>query len=362
MNFQRFFFAILTITLSSQMVSAWGGRGHDTICQAAVHLVQNEELKSFLKYRVFIMGHLCNAPDTHWRDLPREVSGVGSPAHYIDPEILGLPILQIPLDFAGLVRDFTGKPNPYKPGETIKSVPNELGSVWWRADQNMRKLATLKPIFARLPVPTERKDQTDPENPYNKTTFEMLATMGLMGHFVGDVGQPYHNTSDYDGYDARHGGLHAYYEELVVAEFDENLFARIVRKARGLSGSAFNPTSSVLERMRHMSHLAASEIPAVLRADPIITESSEREEHGMTLRTPAERQSAKIGLQRFDSLIVPQMARSAKLLAQLWDEGYTKAGRPNLSVYKWFKFPHLPEFVAPDYIPSQSPPMDHQKK
>ncbi len=357
-QFQKLKFLVLPIIsvlaglVSGQTASAWGGHGHDSICQAAVHLVKNEELKSFLKYRAFMVGHLCNIPDTAWRDLPKEVAAIGAPTHYIDPELLGLPIPQIPLNFATIIRDYTGKPSAYKPSETIKSIPDEFGSVWWRADQFVKKIGALKSVYQNLTVPMEKKDQQDPKNPYNQATFEMLTAMGLMGHYVGDVGQPYHNTADYDGYDAHHGGLHSYYEEVVVAEFDEMLIPRIVQEARGISNPTLQPGVSTLEKMRYMSQIAAADIPAVLRADPMIQESTSREELGMLIRTPAERQPAQVGLQKFNALITKQMGRSAQLLANLWDQAYVDAGKPNLTVYKWFKFPHTPDFVVPDYVPA----------
>ncbi|MNL81910.1 hypothetical protein D3C87_2091530 [compost metagenome] len=44
------------------------------------------------------------------------------------------------------------------------------------------------------------------------------------------------------------------------------------------------------------------------------------------------------------------MARGALLLANLWDEAYVQAGRPQLAAYKSYKYPFTVDFVAPDYF------------
>ena len=43
---------------------AWGGRGHDAICEASAFLVKDKNLKEFFKFRSHTLGHLCNSPDT----------------------------------------------------------------------------------------------------------------------------------------------------------------------------------------------------------------------------------------------------------------------------------------------------------
>ena len=74
-----------------EQAMAWGGRGHHSICSAAVHLVQDDHLREFLSSRPHIMGHLCNIPDTYWRSLPPTVSKSGDAGHYIHLEMIGFP-------------------------------------------------------------------------------------------------------------------------------------------------------------------------------------------------------------------------------------------------------------------------------
>ena len=58
---------LFAICMLSQITLAWGGRGHDVICESATQLVEDPELKSFLVTRTHIMGHLCNVPDISWK-------------------------------------------------------------------------------------------------------------------------------------------------------------------------------------------------------------------------------------------------------------------------------------------------------
>ncbi len=342
-------------SLSAQ---AWGGRGHYTICDAATHLVKDENLKIFLKTRNFMIGHLCNVPDTSWRDLSPEIVAINAPTHYINPEVIGLSLDKVPLDYKEIIRLFTGKGNEFKPGETIQSIPNDLGSVWWRVDQFMREIQKIKPIFAtKKPkesplAPTGTAPLSAPvPDPTALAIYQMMNFMGEMGHFVGDVSQPMHNTADYDGYGVGHGGLHGYYETGVVAEFSESLIVAIVAKAKTLHAPELFEKGTAVERMRQMSVVAISELPLLYKLDPIIEPSSTKDENGLTLKTPAKRQSTKVGLDVYSDLITLEMARSAKLLAILWDEAYASLGSLDLSKYRLYTFPFTPDFVIPDYYP-----------
>lgn len=120
--------------------------------------------------------------------------------------------------------DFTGTENKFKSdGGKIFSIPTEFGSVWWRVDQFVRRIAGLEKNFAVAKPPTNGKEEQDNELAYNKLAFQMVIDMGLMGHFVGDTSQPFHTTADYDGYVAGHGGIHAYFEDTAVGQFDGDL-------------------------------------------------------------------------------------------------------------------------------------------
>lgn len=333
---------------------AWGGRGHHSICSAAVHLVQDKNLSDFLKFRPHIMGHLCNVPDIYWKSLPATISKSGNPAHYIDPEVLGLAIKDIPADFLNVEKNFTGKSNKFKTEATIFSVPEEVGSLWWRADQFNRRIVGRKEAMSKIVLPKGGKEEQDDRLPYNKEIYDMTVNMGIMGHFIGDVSQPLHSTADHDGWAAGHGGLHSYYEELSVSQAPEDLEARIVQAARRIKKADWLEDRPIIERMRFMSEESAKEIPKLFAKDPIKKKSEIKSDKGMEVRTPPERESNAIGWKKFESMIIGDMARSARLLAALWDKQYAELGKPDLSAYRSYHYPLEPDFVAPDYTSSKA--------
>ncbi len=344
-----FFFGV-TFSLTQQAF-AWGGRGHDTICQSAVQLVQDKNLKAFLLYRPHVLGHLCNVPDVYWKSMTSDLTKEGNPTHYISSEMLGVSLQYLPLDLAALTAKYNGTESKTKPGVKIVNLPYDMGTSWWRANQlfHMAVKSASKIKAQSLPAPTNSKEQQDSNLPYNQAVYDMMVYMGVMGHFVGDNSQPFHNNDDHDGYAAGHGGIHAYYEEQTVAFFEADLSARIVAKANTLKRSPFMFEKTPLEQMRSLSQIAFDEVGAVLRLDPILTPSTLKEEHGMKIRTPATRKPAEIGQKSFAPLIVTQMGRSALLLAKLWDDIYAQAGKPNLAPYRSYRYPLTPDFIMPDY-------------
>lgn len=354
--------AILALLIGSGIATqaqAWGGRGHAAICETAVYLVKEPGLKEYLKNKPQMMGHLCNMPDFYWRSLNSEQTKLGNPTHFIDPEITGLKVSEIPLDFKQVVENFTGKPNQFKKGATIFSVPTELGSAWWRADQFYRRFLTFNKDLQAAVAPKNTKEETDNDLPYNKAAYEMVVSLGVMGHFVGDISQPLHTTANYDGYATGHGGLHAYYEDQVVAEFDGDLQARVLKEARSMKNPKFLKPKTVVEKMRSLSEISNAELNMLFKLDPVKVPSSIVNEKGMDIKKAAERENAAVGYKKFNKTIVTELARASVLLAHIWDEAFAEAGRPALSASKIYKYPLTVDFIAPDYLPA---PKEEAKK
>ena len=343
--------SLLLIVSVPQFVFAWGGRGHDTICQAAVHLVKNKGLSDFLKFKPHVLGHLCNLPDTYWRGLDRKLTQHGDPTHYINAELIGVAIQDMPTDLNLIIEKYASDPAH---ADKKISVPLEMGTNWWRADQLIRRGIEYGKQIATAEAPTNSKQEQSDDLPYNKSVFEMFVSMGVLGHFVGDNAQPFHNTSDYDGYAANQGGIHSFYEEQSVAYLPPTLMNDVVKKAGKLKNTKFMNGKNPIERMKGLSVLAALEIKSVLKADPLIKNSQFKIEKGMSLKTKAERQSAEIGAKRFEKLIVEEMARAAKLLASFWDGIYEQSGSPDLKPYRSYRYPHTVDFIMPDYYDTKA--------
>jgi hypothetical protein len=348
--------ALAILIFFPAMAWSWGGRGHDTICRSAVFLLKEPGLKDYMQNKPQMMGHICNMPDFYWKSLGGDVSKAGNPTHFIDPEVTGVDVDKLPLEYKKIVDDYTGKENQFKKdGSKIFSVPTEFGSIWWRADQFMRRIAGMEKDFTAAKPPVGFKDEQNNDLIYNKLVYQMITDMGLMGHFAGDVSQPFHTTADYDGWATNHGGIHAYFEDGIVGEFDGDLEFRVLKEARAMKNPSFLKPKTTVEKMRALSLISIKEVPKILKLDPVIKPSSVKKDHGMELRTPAERQPTKVGYQRMNKMIVTDMARGATLLANLWDEAYVSAGRPKLTAYKSYKYPFTVDFVAPDYFTESAP-------
>ncbi|HEY8270812.1 MAG TPA: hypothetical protein VIG33_07965 [Pseudobdellovibrionaceae bacterium] len=352
---------LVLVNILSQ-ANAWGGRGHAAICEAAVFLVKEPGLKEYLKNKPQMMGHLCNMPDFFWRSFGADATKLGNPTHFIDVEVTGLKVPEVPLDFKQIVDTYTGKPNHFKAGATLHNVPSEFGSVWWRADQFYRRFLSFTKELATLEAPKTSKEATDDQLPYNKTVYEMSVSLGLMGHFVGDASQPLHNTADYDGYAAGHGGLHAYYEDQVVSEFDGDLSSRVLKEARNMKNPLFLKPKTAIEKMKALSESSMDELKLIFKADPVKKPSTVVSERGMEIKKAAERESAEIGYKKFNKIIVTELARSSLLLAKLWDDAYVEAGKPMLASSKIYKYPLTVDFIAPDYFSKEEAPKTEDKK
>lgn len=336
---------------SSSLAQAWGGRGHHLICEVASFLVQEKQLNQFLRTRAHVMGHLCNVPDTQWRNGPAEQTQAGNSAHYVDLELLQNDVDSLPADFRLLLQKYSGQKNQHD-GKPFKDIHKEFGSNWWRAQQLYQRALSQK-----------NKEQND------EAIFAALVNLGVMGHFVGDNAQPLHLTIDYDGWKSGHGGLHSFYEDQVVGALDYGFHQKLYKEALKLQVAAkMNQTKnknekaasaqssdwflrgSVFDRMRNLGKLSFADVPELFKRDRVLAKSDLKEEKGMQLKTPAKRKPAADCVKDFEPLIVKNMARAAVLLAQFWDEAYVELGRPDLTQYKSYKYPSEVEFVMPDYL------------
>jgi hypothetical protein len=348
-------FSLIFITVFSTTQSwAWGNRGHATICEAAIFLMHKNQLRNSLREKPAMMAHLCNIPDTYWRGLGSDISHLGNPTHFTDVEILGIPTENIPLDYKQVISNFTGKKNAFKEGN-IYSIPTEFGSDWWRADQFYRRAVADGKKMKAAKTPEGKNPEQNDKTEFNKAAFAMAENLGLLGHFVGDDSQPFHSTADYDGYGTGHGGIHSYYEDGVVAAQDGDLLSKVIHRGEELqkktsSEAAFLNGKTVLEKMRALAVVSRKDIPHIYGMDPVLKKSTENEHKGFFDRKPAKRQPAATVANRYQPILVTELARGAVLLAQLWDQAYEDAGSPDFQAYRSYKYPFTPDFVAPDYF------------
>lgn len=318
-------FVLMPVFLNAPAVChAWGDRGHHVICAVATRLVQEKGLQDHLKNRTDPMGALCNIPDHHWKYI-QATSNIERPTHYIDPEVLGLTAQSMGLRFSDLIKIAEGK---------------EFGSLWWRAEQFYKLAVKYGLDIQQAEKPTSQGKKMDWDDPYHHAVQKMTESMGFLGHFVGDASMPYHNTKDYDGVATGHKGIHVYFESISVNEMGLDLSQRVFKAAQKFRTSK-GPASSVLEKMKALSIAALADLKKIETLDPI----------RKTNLAQVERFPPPVGARKFDALIIRGLARSSALLAELWDQAYIQAGRPDLSGFKIYRPNLMPEFIAPDYMP-----------
>lgn len=341
---EQWLILLFTLFLAYPVPSySWGSRGHSLICETAIHLVKNQDLKRFLISKTQAITYLCNLPDTYWRNIPGTESG--NSTHFFEPDLIAMNFDQVSIDFTSFSNQAKGKTN-LNSSQPVLSVANELGTSWWRADQ-----------FSRLAIESGKmaSKETGPKDD-NNSLYKMWVLMSIMGHFIGDNSQPYHNTRDYDGWLTQHGGIHKFYETDLVNELPVDIISQVSKKANlltkkfQLSQQKNQSSNLLLERMKQLSQLSYGDLEKIIQLDPIIKPSKLIKEKGMELKTPAERKSASQSIQKFKDLLILHMARGAALLALTWDDIYEASEKPTLQKDNQYQFPHQFEFIAPDYV------------
>lgn len=320
---------VLALLLPASGAFAWGERGHHVLCEVATRLVQEEGLKKILLGRSHMMGHLCNIPDIYWRNL-RKVPAEANASHFLSPELLHRSAKDLPLKFSEFLA--------LAKKENVDS-PVKAGSLWWRADQ-----------FFRLSVADGKKAAISFRN---ADIFDLIVDMGLMGHFVGDGSMPYHSVDDFDGWEKGRGGIHSYYESLLIDDYPLDLPMSVFRQAQKQPRSS-QPFSEdfAVQRMKDLSVISIGDLSKLEALDDkIILHGSLKSPDGNRRKNkPTERKPAFQAVGVFGDLPVAELARGAALVAELWDRVYVQSGRPDLSGYKSFRYPLAPRFVPPDYL------------
>ena len=324
---------ILFIFFSPPAARAWGGKGHDWICQAATEVVTNEKLHAFLKGRAPLLSYLCNAPDTAWRDLSDELIFLGNPSHYLNPE-------KVNSDPRTWGRDY----QQFIKSNSVTLTHRDLGSLWWRVDQFHRQALELRSKL-RSPPPQLPKELQDKTLPFNEAVFELLLQMGLIGHFIADASMPLHNDGDYDGEKVGHAGLHAYFENTMVDELTASDYLAMVQASQRLlksKKSSFLQAEIPFSIVRELSLTARDKIPQLIRADLL-------KEKGNPIKKPLRLEIAKTK-KLFRPLLISQLSAATAALAHTWTRIYVDLGEPDLRPYRSWRFPHQPVFVPPDYL------------
>lgn len=275
-------FFVLGAAFSTQAF-AWGGKGHSTVNRIAISMVANPQAKRFLDANSQQIIRFANTPDVKWKQGPNV--DIEKPMHWFEMDAyggnrFGDGLSELPFQRAQQ--------------ELGKDYVQKYGSAMWRvSDFYVQLVAALK-----------------------KGDFKRAVQVaGVMGHYVGDMTQPMHASSDYDGQSINKPGVHKYYETTLVDRMsDQHLFDSVQRFAgerrSGLERSIGNDLAT--EELQKVSWTEADDAFNALKS------VYDRFDQG----NPDD--------QWLSTDLMPRVARASALLGKIWDVAFTVAGTQNL--------------------------------
>ncbi len=354
--------AVVAALLTPRPAHAWGERGHDIVTRVAVRLLaakvaKGTPLATQFGRREFMLGHLSNVPDIVWRNQGEAIEDVNAPTHFLDLEYLspGVTFGTIPMTPASALARMkelcAAPPKGYVCPARDGARPDEssAGTAPWRTGQLFRM--TVDSLKA-----SRGGEKTD-----SAAVDRALLTAGVMSHFVGDLGNPYHATRNYDGWETGQGGIHSYFESAMVSSYRLALDQEVMDAAltgRGLERvlqqipAAGRPALSrdpvaltmalALDSYSRLDDLNALDIKfARLEPDRVGPDGK---------RLGAKRRDADQMRFKFHQIAVERLATAAEVLASLWLIAWEDAGRADFKDYRSFAYPVAPEFIPPDYL------------
>jgi hypothetical protein len=335
---------------------AWGERGHDLVTRVAARIMaakHGQEAAHPFQLKDHMLGHLSNIPDIYWRGIGKEISDVNGPTHYVDmeylhpqPELKNLPrtILKVESNMGQFCQKKT-KDYVCPEGAEKKPDASLAGTAPWRIKQ-----------LAELMSDSFKKIKPGNELSLKDGVDGALLYAGLLAHFVGDLSQPLHNSRDYDGWERNQGGLHAYFESQVVAEFPLNFDQEVLDAALKLKPAT--PIVATLNKEDRNNPLMLGfalgmdsflKLKTLFDLDlkhSLLKKSTKKD--GMKLY--AKRKPPKEVLGSYKPLLVERLAAGADMLAHVWYVAWQNGGSPDLTSYKSYTYPINPAFIEPDYL------------
>jgi len=273
----------------SPAVLAWGPLGHRVVAETAALLVADDLPATWgplvARHR-FELGVYAFLPDAHFKHIDGASGTIEAPTHYLH---LG--------------------------GPGVQATP--AGTVDRRIMQFL-ELARVRLKDVRAPKGGYQRGATADGDAHR--VYLGLFELGVMAHYSGDVSQPYHATSDANGYSRGEGGIHFYFENDCVDALEPGLAADVLaaarkHRARWLRAWGADPTRPV-ELVRAVLTDSLAAVATVSELDRL---------HAVTkLAAPgssdsARRKPAAEGCRALRAVLVARLARGAVLTATLWE-------------------------------------------
>ena len=268
--------------LGSSQAFAWGGKGHMAVNRVALSMVSNPEAKKFLDANSQQVIRFATIPDVKWKSGPN--ADKEKPMHWFEMD--GYGSNRLGEDLTTLL---VGRAEEELGQDFVK----KYGLAMWRVSD----------FYAQLVVAIQKKDFK-----------RAVQIAGVMGHYVGDMTQPMHASSDYDGQSINKPGVHKYYETTLVDRIDDDHLFDALQQAAG-------------ERRSGLERSIGNDLDNTELQKVSWTEAGDAFN---ALKSVYDRMDGKPDDKWLEQDLKPRIARAAALLGKIWDVAFTVAGTENL--------------------------------
>ena len=269
--------------LMSNQAFAWGQKGHMAVNRVAISMVSNPEAKKFLQTNSREVIRFASTPDTQWKSGPD--ADKEKPMHWFQMDAYNSNRLG-----DGLADVVFGRAQD----ELGQDYVQKNGLAMWRvSDFYVQLLDALK-----------------------KGDFKRAVQIaGVMGHYVGDMTQPMHATSDYDAQSINKPGSHKYYETTLVDRMDDNHLDASAEQVAGTRRSELERlVGNDLDNSK-IQHLAWGEASGAYNDLKGVYDRFEQS-------SPDD--------QWLEGDVSPRIGRASALLGKIWDVAFASVGAGKL--------------------------------
>lgn len=269
---------ILSAAFSSPCF-AWGSKGHYIVNESAAELTKSPAAE-FFRDNKKTLGKFANTPDGLWKRPGTYEKERGT--HFFHWDVYKK---------SNLLGSFDGL--------TLASVINKKGMHF--VEENGSAMFRITGIYRRLVTALQKKNWN-----------EAVQMAGVMGHYVGDISQPMHVSSDYDGQSIGRPGVHKYFETTLVDQVPHDRLTSDViedgekRKPGFDRRNQGRPSAAAVQTLAmHEGEVSFGELAGVL-------------DHFDRRGSQDDR-----GLKTYYS---PRMGFAAAILASIWDMAVEESG------------------------------------
>ena len=353
--------AIMCCALAASQAMAWGNRGHDALTVTATRIAaqryKDPKFVAPLFSRTEMLAHLANIPDIYWKSLPREERKILDTAHFYDVNLVkaDLQMKSFPKTLTDVLAQATAFCKFPEVDSSLscdgksgtREIMQAIGSAPWRVEQ----LAFgMESSFAKA---KEIQNANGDESQFKAAVDDALFYGGLLSHFVGDLSMPLHTSSDHDAYGVGLGGLHYYFEDLLVDQLNFGFYDEVkdyaIRQQPVQSLVDRSHTATYVEYATNLALNSFSTLSQMYKLDrkfALIKPSS----NASGLKVPAERKAPSLAVNGFRPFLKARFAYGADALSTIWYEAWKRGGAPDLSKYKSYDFRLKPDPIPLSYL------------